>query len=88
MNKGKKEFSDVKLEDVARMVADGFLDLGERIDKAATKDELKYETEILNKKVDKGFAEMNKNLKEHMTDVREQTDNLAYRTKKLEERVF
>ena len=50
----------------------------------ATKDEQK----ALQKETQAGFAYINIPLDKHMGDVREQTDSLAHRVKRLEESVF
>ena len=78
----KDEFSDVTLDGLARMVASGFLGVNDRIDG------LDSRIDVLEEKVEKGFAEINSTLNLHVRDVRVQTDGLALRTKKLEETVF
>lgn len=99
MNENKKNTNSVTLEGIARMVANGFLDVNERLDTMATKDELimvkkelkkeiQNEVGALRKEVRAGFDDMNAHLNAHMKDVRTQTDGLAFRTKKLEETVF
>ncbi|MCI0565694.1 hypothetical protein L0Y46_00695 [bacterium] len=50
----------------------------------ATKDELKK----LEKKMDDGFAELHHAFNNHVALVRSDTDDLAYRVKRLEETVF
>jgi len=88
MSKNNENFKDVTLEDVARMIADGFSDINERM---ATKKEMREGFEEVDKRfeeVDKRFDEVDRKLGAHMTDVREQTDSLAYRTKRLEQTVY
>jgi len=81
MSEVNENFNNVKLEDVALMIADGFSDMNERM---ATKENL----ETLRKEMHERFEDVERKLGVHVTDVREQTDSLAYRTKKLEETVY
>ncbi len=94
-------FSDITLEQLAQMTAQGFADIHE---KTATKDDLealaqtvakgfeqtatKTELDGLRKEMQAGFSYVNITLDKHMGDVREQTDSLAHRVKRLEESVF
>ena len=89
MEKDKKKFDGVTLDDLARMVADGFFGVNGRIDGLDKRmDGLDKRMDGLEEKVEKGFAEINSALNTHVRDVRMQTDALALRTKKLEETVF
>ena len=96
MEKDKKKFDGVTLDDLARMVADGFFGVNGRIDGLDKRmggldnrmDGLDKRMDGLEEKVEKGFAEINSTLNLHVRDVRIQTDALALRTKKLEETVF
>ena len=89
MEKDKKKFDGVTLDDLARMVADGFFGVNGRIDGLDKRmDGLDNRMDGLEEKVEKGFAEINSALNTHVRDVRMQTDALALRTKKLEETVF
>ena len=103
MEKDKKKFDGVTLDDLARMVADGFFGVNGRIDGLDKRiggldnrmdgldnrmDGLDKRMVGLEEKVEKGFAEINSALNTHVRDVRMQTDALALRTKKLEETVF
>ncbi len=74
-------FSDITLEQLAQMVAKEFASIRKNM---ATKDEQK----ALQKETQAGFAYINITLDKHMGDVREQTDSLAHRVKRLEESVF
>ncbi len=74
-------FSDITLEQLAQMIAKEFASIRKNM---ATKDEQK----ALQKETQAGFAYINITLDKHMGDVREQTDSLAHRVKRLEESVF
>ena len=74
-------FSDITLEQLAQMIAKEFASIRKTM---ATKDEQK----ALQKETQAGFAYINITLDKHMGDVREQTDSLAHRVKRLEESVF
>lgn len=108
--KKNNNFSDITLEQLAQMTAQGFADIHENmatkedLKKLATKDELdalaqtvakgfeqtatKTELDGLRKEMQAGFSYVNITLDKHMGDVREQTDSLAHRVKRLEESVF
>ncbi len=96
MNKNN-DFSNITLEQVAGMVASGFEQMATKDDlealaqtvakgfgETATKDEVQK----LRKETQAGFAYINITLDKHMGAVREQTDELARRVKKLEQAVF
>lgn len=74
-------FSDITLEQLAQMIAKEFASIRKTM---ATKAEQK----ALQKETQAGFAYINITLDKHMGDVREQTDSLAHRVKRLEESVF
>ena len=108
--KKNNNFSDITLEQLAQMTAQGFADIHENmatkeeLKKLATKDNLetlaqtvakgfeqtatKTELDGLRKEMEAGFSYVNITLDKHMGDVREQTDSLAHRVKRLEESVF
>ncbi len=73
----KKLATKDDLETLAQTVAKGF-------EQTATKTEL----DGLRKEMQAGFSYVNITLDKHMGDVREQTDSLAHRVKRLEESVF
>ena len=99
--KRNNDFSNITLEQLAQMTAEGFADIHENM---ATKDDLetlaqtvakgfeqtatKTELDGLRKEMQAGFSYVNITLDKHMGDVREQTDSLAHRVKRLEESVF
>ncbi len=81
-------FSDITLEQLAQMIAKEFASIRKNM---ATKDDLEAlrgEFGTLQKETQAGFAYINITLDKHMGDVREQTDSLAHRVKRLEESVF
>ncbi len=117
--KKNNNFSNITLEQLAQITAQGFADIHENmatkddlkklatkeeLKKLATKDELdalaqtvakgfeqtatKTELDGLRKEMQAGFSYVNITLDKHMGDVREQTDSLAHRVKRLEESVF
>ncbi len=73
----KKLATKDELDALAQTVAKGF-------EETATKTEL----DGLRKEMQAGFSYVNITLDKHMGDVREQTDSLAHRVKRLEESVF
>ncbi len=79
--KNNNNFSNITLEELAQMVAQELANIRKEM---TTKDELGG----LRKELQAGFSYINITLDKHMGDVREQTDSLAGRVKRLEESVF
>ncbi len=77
--KNNNNFSNITLEELAQMVAQEFANIRKEM---TTKDELGG----LRKELQAGFSYIT--LDKHMGDVRQQTDSLAGRVKRLEESVF
>lgn len=78
--KKKDIFKNVTLEELARMVAEGFEKTATKVDIAELGlaiDQLALDIEDLGDRIDR-----------HMSDVRRQTDAIAHRAKKVEAAVF
>ena len=89
MSKDKKDFKNITLDELARMMAGGFSNVYERISGLDGRmDILDGRMDVLEEKVEQGFVEMHAHLNNHAKAVYEQTDSLAHRVKKLEEKVF